>query len=86
MTGTPLTVPFPGGGVWSYFFANPSFQCYGTTPRNFQNGLALLWPGNALLDNEVKYTGTNNDRDAILTAIGGPCPLAPSADSTGKRT
>lgn len=71
MTSTPITVPFPGGGVWNYTFANPGFQCYGTTPRNIQGSIAMLWPGNALLDDEVKYAGGANDRDRVLQAIGG---------------
>jgi hypothetical protein len=74
MTSTPITVPYPDGGVWTYFFATPSFQCYGTAPRNIQGGVALLWPGNALLDEEVKYTGSGNDRDPILNAVGGVVP------------
>ena len=38
-----------------------------------------LWPGNVVWDSpvqKVKYTGTNNDRDAILTAVGGATPTA----------
>jgi hypothetical protein len=74
MTGTPITVPFPGGGVWTYAFTNPSFTCFGTSPRTIQGSVALLWPGNTLLDNMVKYTGSGNDRDPILSAIGGSVP------------
>lgn len=33
-----------------------------------------LWPGNPLADNAIRYTGSNNDRDMILTAIGGQVP------------
>jgi PKD repeat protein/glucose/arabinose dehydrogenase len=33
-----------------------------------------LWTGNALRDNVVKYTGSGNDRDVILTQIGGSLP------------
>jgi len=76
MTSTPITVPYPDGGVWTYFFATPGFQCYGTTPRNIQGNVALLWPGNALPDNAVKYAGSGNDRDRILSAIGGVVPTA----------
>jgi hypothetical protein len=54
--------------------AQPGFACYGTTPRDIQGNVALLWPGNALLDAVVQYTGTPNDRDAILSAIGGVVP------------
>ncbi len=33
-----------------------------------------LWSGNAVRDNALKYTGTANDRDPILTQIGGSLP------------
>ncbi len=74
MTSTPITVPYPGGGVWGYFFANPGFQCSGATARSVQGSVALLWPGDATGDHVVKYTGQTNDRDPILTAIGGTVP------------
>lgn len=76
MTSTPITVPYPGGGIWSYAFAIPGFQCFGTTPRNIQGSVALLWPGDVTADHEAKYTGPANDRDPILTAIGGVVPTA----------
>ena len=31
----------------------------------------MLWPGEAIPDRVVKYLGTNNDRDAILSALVG---------------
>jgi hypothetical protein len=33
-----------------------------------------LWPGDATFDGQVKYTGTGNDRDVVLTAVGGSTP------------
>ena len=36
----------------------------------------LLWAGNAVMDDRVKYSGSNNDRDFILMAIGGIAPTA----------
>ena len=47
---------------------------YGTDPTATLAGLHMLWPGNVLPDGTVKYTGQNNDRDLILTAIGGITP------------
>lgn len=76
MTSTPITVPYPGGGIWGYFFANTGFQCYGTDARNIQGNVALLWPGDVTVDHVVKYVGADNDRDPILTAIGGSVPTA----------
>ncbi len=74
MTSTPITVPSPNGGIWNYLFTIPGFQCYGSTPRNVQGSVALLWPGEVTLDHQVKYVGNGNDRDPILTAIGGSSP------------
>ena len=34
----------------------------------------MLWPGDANGDGVIKYTGTNNDRDQVLLAIGGFVP------------
>ena len=37
-------------------------------------GSWCLWSGDVTHDGEVMYTGTNNDRDPILVAIGGVLP------------
>lgn len=38
----------------------------------------MLWAGNVTIDSpgpvQLKYTGTNNDRDPILVAVGGTIP------------
>lgn len=67
-------VPAPYGGVWTHDFRNPALSLYGTEPVQQVGTNRLLWPGNALFDDVVKYTGTANDRDAILQAIGGAVP------------
>jgi len=33
-----------------------------------------LWSGDVTGDEQVKYVGTNNDRDAILISVGGNIP------------
>jgi len=40
------------------------------------SGKEVLWAGNALRDGTLRYTGTNNDRDPVLVAIGGSVPTA----------
>ena len=35
-----------------------------------------LWAGNSVDDNQLKFTGANNDRDAMLTILGGALPTA----------
>ena len=38
------------------------------------SGTQVLWCGNSRLDNSVKYTGSNNDRDPIVVFVGGTTP------------
>ncbi len=50
---------------------------YGTNARKtIDTTLRSLWAGNALVDNAVRYTGTSNDRDPILLAVGSTTPNA----------
>ena len=48
---------------------------YGTDARvAFANGKRGLWCGNVQRDSQLRYTGQDNDRDPILTLIGGSVP------------
>ena len=55
-------------------FTLPTTNTYGTNARKTIDTVRALWAGNVLVDGSVKYTGTGNDRDPILTAIGGTTP------------
>ncbi|MEO8734142.1 MAG: hypothetical protein ABI373_07410, partial [Flavobacteriales bacterium] len=44
---------------------------YGTQGEKTINGRMALWPGNVDVDTAVKYTGSANDRDGILSTTGG---------------
>jgi len=57
-------------------FTVASTNTFGTNARKVNGGRTTLWPGNAKRDPLVKYAGSNNDRDPILTAIGGSVPTA----------
>lgn len=60
-------------------FTTSTTPTWGTEGRKDVNGTLVLWMGNALRDgeqSELKYTGTANDRDPILTDIGGTIPTA----------
>lgn len=57
-------------------FRSIGLSTYGTEARKNVGGTMLLWAGDAMPDDQVKYTGSNNDRDAILSAIGGAVPTA----------
>jgi PKD repeat protein/glucose/arabinose dehydrogenase len=55
----------------------PGTATYGTNAQTtLPNGRRALWCGEVHRDGLVKYTGGNNDRDAILTRIGGTVPTA----------
>jgi len=48
---------------------------YGTDARIiFTNGKRGLWCGNVQRDSQLRYTGQDNDRDPILSIIGGNVP------------
>ncbi|MEO8066348.1 MAG: hypothetical protein ABI599_01520 [Flavobacteriales bacterium] len=44
---------------------------YTDVARKTVGGQRLMWAGNVQLDDRLKYTNASNDRDPILTAIGG---------------
>ncbi len=55
-------------------FQATTLPIYGTNALTTIGAVRLLWSGNALRDTILKYTGTSNDRDPILTRIGGTIP------------
>ncbi len=57
-------------------FTNNATATYGTNARRVNGARSTLWKGNARWDNVVKYAGGSNDRDVILTAVGGTVPTA----------
>ncbi len=55
----------------------PSTATYGTSARKAILGsfpTQALWAGDVTFNNQLKYAGSANDRDPILTAIGGIVP------------
>ncbi|HEY0976688.1 MAG TPA: GEVED domain-containing protein [Flavobacteriales bacterium] len=56
---------------------------YGTDARCTIGAVRALWAGDVRSDGVLRYTGTNNDRDPILVAIGG---LVPTNTLTGYRS
>ncbi len=47
---------------------------YGTSARKTVGSAQVLYTGNAKLDAQLKYTGSNNDRDPILVRVGSTTP------------
>lgn len=75
MLFSQITVPYPGGGIWTYNFTGTSSSSYlGTNALKVTDGKGMLWEGDVNGDHTLRYTGTNNDRDPILSAIGGVVP------------
>ncbi|MBP7514548.1 MAG: endonuclease/exonuclease/phosphatase family protein [Flavobacteriales bacterium] len=54
--------------------ASPVTGTYGTNATKPLNAVQALWCGNTVRDGVLKYTGTSNDRDAILVVVGGSTP------------
>jgi hypothetical protein len=55
-------------------FTDPAMTTYGTNAQKQVGSRTVLWCGDATGDGTLKYTGTTNDRDPILVAIGGINP------------
>jgi len=50
---------------------------YGTDSRHMlADGRMALWAGHVVRNGLLKYTGTDNDRDAVLARVGGTIPTA----------
>lgn len=68
LASAPVTVDLTDGST-------PTF---GVDAQKISGALRLLWAGNVTIDSpgpvQLKYTGTNNDRDPILVAVGGTIP------------
>jgi hypothetical protein len=59
--------------------SSPSTVAWGTDARKNVNGVMTLYAGNVRKDvpvNGLRYTGANNDRDPILSVIGGVTPTS----------
>ena len=52
----------------------PGISTFGAEGRKTVGSVQVLWEGNVLRDGRVKYTGSTNDRDPIIVAIGGSTP------------
>ena len=70
---TQQIVDFNGLAV-NIDFTDPSTMSWGTQAQKNINGTMLMWMGDANGFEEIKYIGSNNDRDAVLLGIGGSVP------------
>jgi len=64
LSGTATSIDFTVAGTVTY----------GTDARKAIGNWRVLWAGDVTFNQQVKYTGANNDRDPILVRIGGVIP------------
>ncbi|MBK9274957.1 MAG: hypothetical protein IPM49_10525 [Flavobacteriales bacterium] len=73
MTALPVALDLAGPLV---DFSQPTTGTFGTGAQRILAGRTMLWPGDVTSNGTVKYAGAANDRDPILTTIGGTVPTA----------
>ncbi len=71
MTASPIAI---SGTAATIDLRTSATATYGTDARYSNGTLRALWAGNTVPDQQLKYTGQNNDRDKILQQIGGLVP------------
>jgi len=79
MTAQPVSL---SSDVEQIDLSGPSTPVWGNEARKVVGNALVLWSGNVFPDDRLKYTGSANDRDLILTAIGG---VTPTQTVTGYR-
>ena len=72
-TSTPIIY---GDAIATVDFTLPSTQLYDTDAVNNIGGVMVLASGDAVFNENLQYTGANNDRDPILVRIGGTVATA----------
>jgi hypothetical protein len=71
---TSTSMPFNAAAT-NLDLSSPAAATYGTNARAALNASRQgLWSCNTQRDGQVKYSGSNNDRDPILVLIGGTTP------------
>lgn len=68
------TAPLLSSSATSINFTLSGTATFGTDARKAVGAVMTLWMGNGTANNDIKYTGTANDRDPVLTTVGGTLP------------
>ncbi|HRH69107.1 MAG TPA: hypothetical protein PLB89_06355 [Flavobacteriales bacterium] len=63
-----------GAAVQTLDLGDPAVTTYGTNARKTLGSISVMWAGDSNGDGDLLYTGANNDRDPILSRIGGIVP------------
>jgi len=76
MTASPYFMHGNGSilGLPSFNLQSNLLPVHGVEARKTVGTVQCLWPGDVTFDGQVKYVGNGNDRDPILTAVGGSTP------------
>ncbi len=69
----------PNGSSITVNLLSTTTNTFGTNARYTNGTTAALWAGDCNGDGTVLYTGSNNDRDRVLSAIGGVVPTNSAA-------
>lgn len=67
---TQSTLVFNNNSAVTIDFSSPSTATYGSDARFNQNGIMLMWAGDANGDWRVNYNGVDNDKNAVLAKAG----------------
>jgi glucose/arabinose dehydrogenase len=79
MTAAPIAL---SATVTVLDLSSAAVNTFGVEARRTVGSQRALWSGNVLVDDRLRYTGPSNDRDPILSAIGG---TVPTSTATGYR-
>lgn len=71
MTSTPVAL---NSTAFILDLSSAATATWGTNARKAVGSIMVLCMGNTTLDGEMKYTGSGNDRDPILTVVGSTTP------------
>lgn len=77
---TAATVSVSTTSAASVDFSSMGTATFGTDAQKNVSGTMVMFTGNVIPDNVLKYTGASNDRDPILVKIGGSVPTATAID------
>ncbi len=78
MTRTTAPIYYGSTGP-SFDFSSSSTSVYDADSRKFATNQYLLAAGDVGFDGSIKYTGSGNDRDPLLTRVGSTTPNATAA-------
>ncbi len=73
MTGSPRNL-FPNPDAATIDLGYSGASMYGTNAQVLRNTTYCMWAGDVSGDGQLRYTGSGNDRDPILTAVGSTTP------------